>query len=178
MKLAVMAAAACALAALSAAAQAQPRPVDRAMIDVCLQKQDEAEECIGTLYKACTERPPSAADKASPGSTPGQEDCAAREAAVWQEKIDMSLKALRAGPIGTATAQPSNRPAANKRAGPVPGADIIDDMQRTWEIWRAKMCDTRALRYEGGTFARTTYAICLYEEAARHALWLKEVEND
>ena len=51
-------------------------------------------------------------------------------------------------------------------------------MQRTWEIWRAKMCDTRALRYEGGTFARTTYAICLYEEAARHALWLQEVEND
>ena len=161
-----------------AAVQAAPRPVDRATIDVCLKKQTEAEECIGVVYKACTERPPSDADAATPGSTPGQEDCAAREATVWQEKIDASLKALRQGPLGQTEAKPSNRPAVSKLDHPVPGTQIIDDMQRTWEIWRAKMCDMRALRYEGGTFARTTYAICLYEEAARHALWLKEVEDD
>ena len=166
------------LIASFAAARAAPRPVDRATIDVCLKKQAEAEDCVGVVYKACTERPPSDADKAPPGSTPGQEDCAARESAVWQEKIDSALKALREGPLGQTEAKPSNRPAVSKLDHPVPGTQIIDDMQRTWEIWRAKMCDMRALRYEGGTFARTTYAICLYEEAARHALWLKDVEND
>jgi hypothetical protein len=162
-----------------AQAQEAPRAADRAAIDACLQKETDApERCIGVVYHPCTERPPSDADQFPPGSTPGQEQCAARERAVWQEKVDASLVALRAGPLGQTIAQPYNRPAATPLARPEPGTAILDDMQRAWTLSRAKMCDTEALRYEGGTFARTVYATCLYAMTARHALWLKALQND
>ncbi len=167
------------LAALPAAAQTAPRAADRAAIDACLKNEESApQRCIGTVYKLCSERPRRDADTFPPGSTPGQENCAGRELAVWQAKIDATLQALRDGPLGQTVAQPWNRPAENKREHAVPGREIIDDMQRAWLSTRAKMCDTRALRYEDGTFARTVYATCLYEETARHALWLQEVAND
>ena len=160
-------------------AQDKPRAEDRTAIDACLQREaSEPQRCIGIVYKACTERPPTDDDKAPPGSTPGQENCAGREMAVWQEKIDTTLKELREGPLGQTVAQPWNRPAETKRNRAVPGTEIIDDMQRAWRSASARMCDMRTLRYEGGTFARTIYATCLYEETARHALWLWDVAND
>ena len=160
------------------AAQTAPRADDRAAIDACLKSEENApQRCIGTVYKLCSNRPRSD-DAFSPGSTPGQENCAGRELAVWQAKIDAAVKALRDGPLGHNVAQPWNQPAENNRAHAVLGREIIDDMQRAWRSASAKMCDTRALRYEDGTFARTVYATCLYEETARHALWLQEVAND
>ena len=163
------------------AAAQEARASDRAAIDACLKTNERInrfDRCVGIVYHPCTERPPSDDDKFPPGSTPGQEECAAREAAVWQEKIDTSLKALRAGPLGQTEAKPYNRPKVTKLDHPVAGSVIIDDMQHAWEISRVKLCDVEAMRYEDGTFARTIYATCLYKAAARHALWLKDLEND
>ncbi len=160
-------------------AQDAPRADDRAAIDACLKTEESApQRCIGIVYTPCTERPMRDGDRFPPDSTPGREDCASRETSVWLEKMDAALKALRDGPLGQTEAQPWNRPAANKRAQAVPGREIIDDMQRAWASARVKMCDTQSLRYEGGTLARIVYATCLYEEAARFALWLGEVAND
>jgi uncharacterized protein YecT (DUF1311 family) len=165
--------------AIAASAQPAVRPADRTAIDACLQREKETpERCIGIVYRSCSEAPQGPNDPVPPGSTAGRGDCAEREIAVWEAKIDASLTALRAGPLGRTVAQPWNRPDENKRAHAVPGTEIIDDMQRTWLVSRAKLCDTAAMRYEEGTFARVVYATCVNEETARHALWLMKLEND
>jgi uncharacterized protein YecT (DUF1311 family) len=158
------------LLALPASAQDAARPDDRAAIEACLQRETGApERCIGTVDNACENEPGS-------GTTPGIEDCAGREQRVWQEKIEESLKRLNAGPLGTTKALPWNRPRENARKREVPGTDIIADMERTFVIWRAKMCDTTAMQAEGGTLSRVIYASCVYKETGRHALWLRELE--
>lgn len=163
----------------AANAQTQPAAEDRAAIDACLQREaTEPQHCIGIVYTPCAERPPSDKDDVPPGSTPGREQCAARETSVWEEKIDAALKTLREGPLGQTIALPENRASANKRTQPVPGTELIDDMGRSWLTTRAKMCDTRSRRYEGGTLARIVYATCINEETARHALWLLDLAND
>jgi uncharacterized protein YecT (DUF1311 family) len=145
---------------------------DRAAIDGCLQQQKDApEHCIGIVYKACTDQP-------SGSSTAGMGFCAQRETQVWQEKMAASLKQLLAGPLGKTQAQPANRPPESKRDRVVAGSDIINDMQRTWLIWRAKMCDTESLQYEGGSASRVVYGACVYEETGRHALWLAALAED
>ena len=155
-----------------APAQEGPLPSDRVAIDGCLQKQkDTPERCIGLVYKACTDEP-------SGSSTAGMGFCAQRETQVWQEKMEASLQQLRDGPLGKTQAQPFNRPPENKRDNAVPGTDIIDDMQRSWAAWRAKMCDTQAMQYEGGSLSRVIYGECVYEETGRHALWLKALLED
>jgi hypothetical protein len=108
----------------------------------------------------------------------GIEGCARREQLVWQEMVDASVKRLNASPLGTTKAQPWNRPRENARKREVPGTDIIADMERTFVIWRAKMCDTMAMQAEGGTLSRVIYAYCSYKETGRHALWLKALEAD
>ena len=158
--------------ALPATAQPAPRPADRATIDACLQKEKDApERCIGLVTKACTDAPG--------GSTTASMGFRAQhEMQVWQEKMQASLRQLLAGPLGQTKAEPWNRPTENKRAHAVPGADIINDMQRTWLAWRAKMCDTAAMQYEGGSLSRVIYGDCLTRETARHALWLQQQVDD
>lgn len=168
-----------ALAATPAAALDAPRDADRATIDTCLVKEKDAPaRCVGTLFQSCISAPRGPNDRFPPDSTAGQGDCAAREIAVWDEKMDASLAALRAGPLGQTEAQPWNRPPQNKRERPVSGVDIIDDMQKTWLSWRAKKCDTEAMQYEGGTLSRVVYIKCVLEETGRHALWLKQQVED
>ncbi len=82
------------------------------------------------------------------------------------------------GPLGKTVAQPWNRPSENKRDHAVPGTDIINDMQKTWLIWRAKKCDTTAMQYEEGSLSRVLYGACIYEETGRQALWLKSLVED
>ena len=160
------------VSALPATAQPAPRPADRATIDACLQQQkDTPERCIGIVTKACTDAP-------GGSTTAGLGFCAQHEMQVWQEKMQASLKQLRAGPLGQTKAEPWNRPPENKREHAVPGADIIDDMQRAWLAWRAKMCDTAAMQYEGGSLSRVIYGDCIYRETARHALWLQQQVDD
>ena len=154
------------------AASAAVLPEDRKAIDACLdQGSDTAEPCIGLVYKTCSDAP-------AGSSTAGMGDCAQREAAVWQEKIDASLEELRAGTLGTTEALPWNRPPENTRGRPVPGTDIINDMERTWAAWRAKKCDTLAMQAEGGSLSRVLYGACHYDETARHALWLRALVED
>jgi len=162
------------LLALPASAQDAVRANDRAAIEACLQKQTEApERCIGTVAHACESEP-----SPDSGTTLAAERCGVRERLVWQEMVEASLKRLYSGPLGTIKAQPWNRPRENARKREVPGADIIADMERTFVIWRAKLCDTFAMQYEGGTASRVLYGDCVYKETGRHALWLKALEAD
>jgi uncharacterized protein YecT (DUF1311 family) len=154
-----------------AAAQAV-QPDDRAKIDVCLKDAgDRPESCIGTVYTPCSDTP-------AGGTTAGMVDCAARETAIWTEKVDANLKALRSGDLGKVEADPANRPNENRRKSKVSGAVILDDMQKTWIAWRAKKCDTMAMQAEGGTLSRVIYGSCLLGETAHHALWLKALLDD
>ncbi|MGZ5842426.1 MAG: lysozyme inhibitor LprI family protein [Xanthobacteraceae bacterium] len=167
------------LASIVCAGAQDVRPADRAAIDACLQKETEApERCIGAVYKPCTDAPQGPDDRFPPGSTAGRGDCAERETAVWWNIIDTNLKQLLDGPLGKTVAQPWNRPPQNKRDHAVPGTDIINDMQQTWVVWRAKKCDTAAMQYEEGTLSRVIYGVCIYEETGRHALWLKSLVED
>jgi uncharacterized protein YecT (DUF1311 family) len=155
-----------------ALAAAQPQPDDRAAIEDCLQAaRDNPERCIGFVYKPCT-------DSREGGTTYSMGECAARERAVWSERMEASFAALMAGSLGQTVAQPYNRPKENRRKRPIKGADILRDMQRTWVIWRAKKCDALAMQAEGGTLSRVIYGSCLYEETARQALWLKALLDD
>jgi uncharacterized protein YecT (DUF1311 family) len=157
---------------LPAAAQPLPRPADRVTIDTCLQKEEDApERCIGLVYKACTDAP-------GGSTTAGMGFCAQHETQVWQEKMEASLRQLLAGSLGQIKAEPWNRPNENKREHSVAGADIINDMQRAWLAWRAKMCDTAAMQYEGGSLSRVIYGDCIFRETARHALWLAQQVDD
>jgi len=166
------------IASTAAFAQA-PRPDDRAAVDACLQKQKaEPERCIATVFKPCTEAPRGPNDRYPHDSTAGQNDCFKREMAVWDAKMAESLKQLLAGPLGTMTAKPEYRPTGNKRARPVPGADIINDMQRSWLAARAKKCDTESMFYEGGTFVSIVYGNCVLKETGRHVIWLVDLIND
>jgi uncharacterized protein YecT (DUF1311 family) len=92
--------------------------------------------------------------------------------------MEASLKQLRAGSLGQTEADPANRPPENKRAGKVPGTNIINDMQQTWISFRAKKCDTEAMQAEGGSLSRVLYGSCFYDETARHALWLASLVDD
>jgi uncharacterized protein YecT (DUF1311 family) len=151
---------------------AQPPPHDRPALQTCLTSApDNPEACIGIIYKPCT-------DSRDGGTTRGMNECALRETAAWTELMDASLAALTAGSLGQTEAQPYNRPNENRRDGPVKGADILADMQRTFLSWRAKKCDTLAMQYEGGTLSGVVYGVCTYEETARHALWLKALAED
>ena len=162
------------LIALGAVAAAQDLPLaeDRAAIDACLAKAaDMPESCIGTAYARCIETPEGS-------TTAGMGACSWRETAVWDEKMDASLKQLLTGSLGQTVADPSNRPPENKRDGKVPGTDIINDMQKTWVMFRAKKCDTGAMQAEGGSLSRVLYGSCFYDETARHALWLATLVDD
>ena len=89
-----------------------------------------------------------------------------------------SLKQLREGPLGKTVAQSWNRPPQNRRDHAVPGTDIIDDMERTWALSRAKLCDAEAMQYEEGSLSRIIYIKCINREAARHAIWLAQQVDD
>jgi uncharacterized protein YecT (DUF1311 family) len=160
-------------------AQIAPRPADRAAIDACLATQKaNPEPCIGGVFKPCTEAPQAPNEPYAHDSTAGQTDCFNREMAVWDEKMAASLKQVIAGPLGKMMAQPEYRPAGNRRDRPVPGADIIDDMQRSWLAARAKLCDTESMFYEAGTFSSIVYGNCILKETGRHTIWLLDLVND
>jgi uncharacterized protein YecT (DUF1311 family) len=162
-----------------AVAQQAPLPADRAAIDACLDKQkDEPERCITAVFKPCTQAPMGPNDQVRHDSTAGQAECFYREMAVWDAKMDESLKKLLAGPLGTTMHKPEYRPPGNKRAHAVPGAEIVDDMQKTWLAARAKKCDTESMFYEGGTFVSIVYGNCMLKETGRHVIWLLDLVND
>jgi uncharacterized protein YecT (DUF1311 family) len=148
------------------------RPDDRNAIDTCLRDAGEQpQRCIRVVYDPCTET-------REGGTTVGMQGCASRETAVWTEKLETALRSLRTGRLGQTEAQPWNRPRENARERSVPGSDILDDMQKTWLVWRAKKCDALAMQAEGGTLSRVLYAVCFLDETARHALWLETLLSD
>lgn len=153
-------------------ALAQARPEDRAVIERCLQaEQEHPDRCIGLVYRPCSET-------TEGGTTAGMGVCAARETAVWTALMEASLATLTAGSLGQTDAQPHNRPNENRRSEPVKGAEILRDMQETWISWRAKKCDTAAIQAEGGTLSRVIYGACISEETARQTLWLRSLVED
>ncbi len=92
--------------------------------------------------------------------------------------MNESLKKLLAGPLGTETKKPEYRPPGNKRDRAVQGADIINDMQKTWLASRAKICDTESMFYEEGSFSSIVSGNCVLKETGRHVIRLLDVIND
>jgi len=113
-----------------------------------------------------------------PSSTAGHVECFNREMAVWDEKMAQSLQQLRAGPLGKIMVKPEYRPLGNNRSRAVPGAEIIDDMQKSWEATRAKKCDTESMFHEGNTFAGIVFGNCVLKKTGRHVIWLIDLIND
>ena len=147
-------------------------PKDRAAIEPCLKKQpDNRDACINVVYTPCTGTPEG-------GSTVGMEDCAARELAVWDERLNAAYRKLVNGDLGKTDALPENRPAENPRAQAVKGAVIIQDMEKSWIAFRARKCDVGALTAKGGTLARTIYSTCNLSETGRQALYLESLVDD
>ncbi len=162
---------------LPAAAQDdKPRPEDRAAIDACLNSHhdDDRERCITAVFKPCTEAPQGPNDDVPHNSTAGQVECFIREMAVWDEKMDASLKELLSGALGKIVL---DRPDGNARKK-VPGADIINDMQKTWEDSLVKICDTESMFYDGGTIVHIIVGHCALRETGRHVIWLLDLIND
>ncbi len=165
--------AACALI-LPAPAQAAEGalPEDRAAIEACLKKQtDNRDACINVVYTPCTSTPEGS-------STVGMEDCAARELAVWDERLNAAYRKLVNGDLGKLDALPENRPAESPRAQAVKGAVILQDMEKSWIAFRTRKCDVGALTAEGGTLARTIYSTCYLSETGRQALYLESLVDD
>jgi uncharacterized protein YecT (DUF1311 family) len=162
------------LAAAATGAFAGPAPSapDRAAIGACLKdSRERPESCIDLIYERCT--------ATSEGqSTPGMEDCAARELAVWDEKLNAAYRTLVGGELGKVDALPENRPAEASRAKTVKGAVILADMENAWLAWRPRKCDASAMTAEGGTLARTIYSTCYLDETARQALFLQSIADD
>ena len=106
------------------------------------------------------------------------EDCAARELAVWDEKLNAAYRTLTGGALGKVDALPANRPAENPRARAIKGAVLLADMENAWLALRTRKCDALALTAEGGTLARTIYSTCFLDETARQALFLQSIVDD
>jgi len=161
---------------LPAAAQAdKPRPEDRAAIDACLNSHhDDRERCITAVFKRCTEAPQGPNDEVPHDSTAGQVECFNREMAVWDEKMDASLKKLRSGALGKIVLE---RPDGNARKKVV-GTAIINDMQKTWLDSVDKICDTESMFYDGGTIVHIMVGHCELRETGRHVIWLLDLIND
>jgi uncharacterized protein YecT (DUF1311 family) len=160
-------------------AQDASRSEDRATIDRCLEQQrDSPERCVTAVFKPCTEAPQGPKDQVPHDSTAGQVECFNREMAVWDEKMKVALQRLLAGPLGKQIVKPEYRPRGNERKQAVAGADIIDDMQKTWLAARVKICDTESMFYEEGTFATIVFGNCVLKETGRHVIWLLDLVND
>jgi uncharacterized protein YecT (DUF1311 family) len=160
-----------AVAATGAFAGPAPSAPDRAAIEACLKdSRERPESCIELIYDRCTATPESQ-------STPGMEDCAARERAVWDERLNAAYRALMGGDLGKTDALPENRPAEAPRAAPVKGTAILADMEKSWIAYRVRRCDALALTAEGGTLARTIYSTCYLDETARQALFLQSLSE-
>lgn len=160
--------------AFSPVAHAGPAPSleDRAVLESCLKAAaDNRARCINRLYDRCVAAPEGS-------STVGMEDCAARELAVWDEKLNAAYRKLVAGDLGRIDALPENRPAENPRAKAVKGAVLLADMEKAWLAWRTRKCDASALTAEGGTLARVIYGSCYLDETARQALFLQGIIDD
>ena len=163
----------CALTlSFTAHAAVLPRAEDRAAIEASLKKQtDNRDSCINAIYTPCTET-------SEGGSTVGMEECAARELAVWDERLNAAYRKLVNGDLGKIDALPESRPAETPRAQVVKGAVIIQDMEKSWIAFRARKCDVGAMTAEGGTLARTIYSTCYLSETGRQALYLESIVDD
>jgi len=158
---------------LPASAQAADAlPGDRAAVEACLKKRaDNRDACINVIYTPCTATPEGE-------STVGMEECAARELAVWDERLNAAYRKLSNGELGKLDARPENRPAESPHAQAVKGSVIIQDMEKSWIAFRARKCDVDAMTMEGGTGARVIFGACYLAETGRQALFLESLVDD
>lgn len=115
---------------LAAAAEAAPR---------------NAESCIGVVANACQQK--------GDTSTAGMIECQAREAAVWDVRLNAAYKKALAG------AEPDV-------------AEGYRKVQRAWIAYRDASCAQPRVVYKG-TMAGPMSAYCVMEMTARQSLWLE-----
>ena len=146
-----------------AGAQDKATAKDRATVESCLKAAEAAkrgpETCIGSVQGPCIEAP-------GGDTTMGMKECAGREIAVWDERLNAAYRKVLSGQLGT---QEAVRGGGSRK---LTGADILRDAQRSWISFRDKKCDAASLPMEGATGAGLLSVDCHLQETARQALWL------
>jgi uncharacterized protein YecT (DUF1311 family) len=146
-----MAGFACVLAATAAMAERSKLDArDSAVIQSCIRSAKgnprTAERCIEIVAGPCLKRP-------AAQSTAGMVECAAREAAVWDDILNETFRRLR------------DKLDEEQRGK-------LRDMQRAWIESRDRTCGFYDVYHEGGSIARPMTALCNNRETARRALFL------
>jgi hypothetical protein len=143
-----------ALLAFPAAAQTTPpgggvTPADRAAIASCVRESGEMPRaCIGTIAVVCAREPGTAREG-------GDVACSRREAAVWRERLDLTLSAF----------------AQRLEAGP---RSRLVALQRTWESYAAQKC-AFAAEIQPPARAASMQAGCELRETALRAIEIERM---
>lgn len=129
-----------------------PAPADIQAIDHCLAIQKaakaEAGSCIGAVSDPCQQTPEG-------GTTYGMMDCAKREIAVWDSKLNATYAAL------LKDASPKLKTA-------------LRNAQRAWIADKEKTCLIPYSYFEGGTIAGPLGGACVNEFTAQRFLLLND----
>lgn len=151
MKIVWIAAAGLAFAGFASAAPGGGQAGERAAFAKCVAGKD-ARACIGNAAKLC---------RAQPGgeTTMGMMDCAGRERALWDERLNGAYAALRG------------------KASPTQ-ATALQQAQRAWMAYRDARCGFEATRYEGGSLAGVVAGNCFLQVTAERALELTQQAKD
>jgi uncharacterized protein YecT (DUF1311 family) len=120
---------------------------DLDLVASCLQDaKDQPYACIGRVEKPCLDEP-------GAETTGGAVACATREQVVWNERAQLSMKAIR----------DKLEPARLK---------LFNTADEAWSKHRDASCAYEASIYEGGSLARLVRADCLLRETALRAISL------
>lgn len=104
--------------------------------------------CIGIVSIPCQEEP-------GGGTTRGMVDCADRERAVWDERLNNAFQAAIAH-------------------GHPKLVEALRQAERAWIPYRDARCAVPAAQNEGGSIIGPSTAICLLDATARQAMWVEE----
>jgi uncharacterized protein YecT (DUF1311 family) len=145
------------------AAQDVVRPEDRNAVAACIKAAAAAKKpsdtCIGTVQDSCMKAP-------GGETTVGMNDCAGRETAIWDERLNAAYKAALAGDLGRLAI-------AAEKGRSMTGADLLRRAQRAWISFRDTKCEAASLPMYGGTGAGLLAGSCYLQETARQAIWLE-----
>ena len=128
----------------------KPSVDDRKRIAGCVEKERRSDKtgevCIFMVSERCQQQP-------GGQSTVGMRECAQRETAIWDDRLNRNYERLRNA------LSPS-------------GAKKVQDIQRQWIKWRDTKCELSYILFEGGTIAGPLADGCVLKATATRALEL------
>ncbi len=114
------------------------------------EARSQPESCIGIVSGPCQDEP-------GGGTTRGMVDCADRERAVWDQRLNKTFQAA-------VTARDPKLVEALRQA------------ERAWIAYRDARCALPAVENEGGSIVGPLTAMCLLDATARQAIWLEGIQ--